>query len=254
MNPILISSPTRRSGTTLIQRLLTSAPNTIIYGETCANDIMMLTNLYTSKVSYLESSKNWRNKQLKSVLNGEVNQWIPDLMPDIDKYLEAVKSSFYSIFNHYESFAKEHDKTIWGTKLPEWNVYNLNLVKTFFPECKIIYVIRDLGDCLRSAKAINMVQGMEETKRFCMLWRQNFDFALQNFIGERVLHLQFNDLISKPVNTIKILEQFSGSSGTDISILKHKINTYTNDKNENGYIIPVELDKEELELVDSLKV
>jgi len=254
MKPILISSPTRRSGTTLIQRLLTSAPNTIIYGETCANDIMMLTNLYSYKASYFESSKKWRNDQLKSVLKGEVNQWIPDLMPDVDNYLEALKTSFYSTFQYFEDFAKEHDKTIWGTKLPEWNINNLQLVRTFFPGCKIIYIIRDLGDCLRSAKAVQMVQGIEESKRFCMLWRQNVDFALQNLTGAEVLHLNYKDLIYSPVDTIKNIEEFSGSVGIDASILEFKINTYSDDENEKGYIVPTQLNEEEVELVDSLKV
>jgi hypothetical protein len=236
-----------------MQRLLSSAPNALIYGESCANDIIMFTNLYLSKEMYFNSSKNWRNDQLAKVLDGQVNDWFPDLMPDIDGYLTSVKSSFFALFQHYEDFAKNNGYPIWGTKLPEWNVYNLAQVHSFIPDCKIIYLVRDIADCLRSAKAIDMVQGMEEAQQYCQLWKQNKDYALQNLTGSRVFHLNYEELITAPKDVLKKLEAFTGASDIDPSVLEYKINTYADGEAgaENGYLPPAELNEQELALISS---
>lgn len=39
LQPLLIASPVRRSGITLLQRLLCPAPNSFVFGEGCANGL-----------------------------------------------------------------------------------------------------------------------------------------------------------------------------------------------------------------------
>ena len=252
MNPILISSPVRRSGTTLVQRLLTSARNTLIYGESCANDLVMFSNLIQYKEMYFNASKTWRNDQLRRVLDGQLNHWIPDLMPDIDEYLNAFKSSVLDLFKFYRDAANDSGNTIWGTKLPQWDVNNLNFIRQLLPESKIIYIIRDIHDCLRSAKAIHMIQGEEGTLQFCQIWKHNKEYALQHFNGDNILHLTYEELINDPEQACNQIERFTGANGIDVSILSHKVNTYADDSNQDGYVQPVELSDADLELIQRL--
>ena len=49
LDPLVITSPVIRSGTTLLQRLLCSSPSALIYGELCAQDLEFFLNLYTFK-------------------------------------------------------------------------------------------------------------------------------------------------------------------------------------------------------------
>ncbi len=252
MNPILISSPVRRSGTTLLQRLLCSSSNALIFGESCANDFNLLTNLLVSKQMVLGQNKEWRNTQLASVLNKETNDWIPDLMPDIDNYLEAVKKASFSILGHYKEFAKENQCSVWGAKLPEWNIFSLVQTHDFFPESKVIYLVRNLPDCLRSAKSIGMVHRLEDMQYFCNTWKQNKEFASQRLKGERVLHINYEDLISNPKEIIEKIALFTGAKGIDLSVIESKINTYIDLGRplELGYLKPASLTDEELNLVN----
>lgn len=253
MHPILISSPVPRSGTTLLQRLLCSSPNTLIYGEGCANDINMFSTIISQKQTFLNTNKEWRNQQLANVLAGQTNSWIPDLMPDIDDYLEAIKIAGLSFIQCYQDAAKKSGRPIWGTKLPDWNIHSLVQVHKFLPKSKIIYLVRNLEDCLRSAKANQLVQGFEEVQRFCHIWKQNKDYALQNLKGARVFHLSYEDLVSNSTEVIQKIALFTHSDGIDASVLAHKVNAYKDYGRDlpNGYLKPAELEKNELELVNS---
>ncbi|MFK7905664.1 MAG: sulfotransferase [Chitinophagales bacterium] len=252
MNPILISSPVPRSGTTLVQRLLCSAPNTLIYGEDCANDINMFLNIIFHKQIFLNANKEWRNKQLASVLAGEANSWIPNLMPDVDDYFEAIKSSGLSLVKYYQDAATKNGRPIWGAKLPQWNIHSLVQIHKFLPESKVIYLVRNLADSLRSAKANQLVQGFEEAQRFCQTWKQNKDYASQNLTGERAFHLNYEDLVANPTEMIQKIELFTHSEGIDASVLEYKINTYVNNS-PIGYLKPAELEDKELELINYFK-
>lgn len=251
MNPILIASPVRRCGTTLLQRLLCSSSNCLIYGESCANDIIMTTNMMVTKEMQFASSQNWRNQQLEQVLHGEVNHWIPDLMPEMSGYLDNFRSSMNSIITHYPDFAALHGRSFWGAKLPEWNVHHLVQLNQKFPGIKIIYLNRQLAACLRSAKAMGMVQNQEDARFFCQLWKHNSEFVQHNLKGENILHLQYENLVNDPEECVNQIAKFTGAKDMKVSIFEHKVNDYSDPERdeEMNYIQPEKLEDEDWELV-----
>lgn len=254
LTPIIITSPVRRSGTTLLQRLLSSASNTLIYGENSANDINFFSNLIASKEMLFRQTKDWRNEQLSDVLKGNVNQWIPDLMPEIDGYLAAYRESALTMLAHYAQFAAEQGKPVWGVKLPEWNPQQLLQVKQLLPDAKIIYLHRNLKDCLRSAKSIQMVQNLNEVKQFCHTWQQYSKFAKQYLNSDNVLHLQYEELIANPKTGINTLADFSGARDIVSQVMEVKVNTFASDHKldsnaSTSYLKPQDLSKEEQALV-----
>lgn len=250
--PILIASPVRRSGTTLLQRLLCSASNALIFGETCANELFMGSNLLLNKQLLLQASKAAHNRQLKAVLEGDVNDWIPDLMPEIDGYLQVHRNAFFSIINHFEEFAKSHRRPIWGVKLPEWNPANLVQLHKMLPASKIIYLHRNLEDCVRSARSMDMVINEQEIYQFCQVWKQHGEFAKQHLKGDGCLHLDYENLVDFPDKTIAEIEQFTGAENIDRSVIQAKINTYVDDPKlaiKEDYLQPSTLATAELELI-----
>lgn len=252
LRPILISSPVRRSGTTLLQRLLCSASNTLIYGETCANELFMGSNLLLNKQLLLQASKAAHNRQLKAVLDGDVNDWIPDLMPEIDGYLQVHQNAFFSIVNYFEDFAKSQGRPIWGVKLPEWNPANLVQLHKMLPKSKIIYLHRNLEDCVRSARSMDMVINEQEIYQFCQVWKQAGDFAKQQLKGDGCLHLNYEDLVEFPAKTIAEIEGFTEAENIDRSVMQEKINTYSDDPKlaiNEDYLKPSSLTDAELELI-----
>ncbi len=250
--PICIAAPVRRSGTTLLQRLLCSATNALIYGETCANDFQSMAGMYANKEPFMNHAKDWRNDQLKKVLNGEVNDWIPDLMPDIDYYLKSYKNIIQVLIDTYGGFAKEQGKEVWGMKFPEWNPASLKYLQELLPGTKIIYLHRNLSDCVRSAKRIEMLINESEINQFCHIWRQYTDYAREQITGENVLHVEYEKLIANPEEWIKAIEDFTGAKNIQASVLAVKVNTYSNDqrlKSNESYLQPAELTESEQELV-----
>jgi len=251
-HPICIASPLRRSGTTLIQRLLCSSPNALIYGESCANDFNLLANLYSNKEMLFLQNKEARNHQLKEVLNGNVNDWIPDLMPEIDGYIDAYKNIVFSLAKYYSDYAQSQGREVWGMKMPEWMPNGLILLQKILPETKIIYLRRDLKDCVKSAKKMDMIRDSHEIQQFCHTWKQFSSFAKLHLKGDKVLNVSYEDLIGSPEQVISDIEAFTGVSGIDRKVMDVKVNTYNNDpklEEMHKYLEPAILTEEELAIV-----
>jgi len=251
-HPICITSPLRRSGTTLLQRLLCSSPDALIYGESCANDFNLLANLFSNKEMLFLQNKEARNHQLQEVLNGNVNDWIPDLMPEIDGYIDAYKNMINTLAKHYNDYAQGQGRKFWGMKMPEWMPTGLILLQKILPETKIIYLRRDLEDCVKSAKKMDMIREPQEIQQFCHTWKQFTSFADLHLKGDQVLHVNYEDLIHTPDQIISTIETFTGVQGIDRKVMEVKVNTYNNDpklEEMHSYLEPAVLTAEELAIV-----
>ena len=253
--PILIASPVRRSGTTLIQRLLCSSENTLIYGESCAGELQILLNVLTSRHLYFQSSQKMRDEILQEVLEGQVNEWIPDLMPNLEEYLKILPQRYLSIFQYYQEFAERHQRSIWGMKMAEWNATQIRQAMQTFPQSKLIYIIRDLEGCVRSAKRINVLQGVAEIQQFAQIWQQNIQIVQTQLPTERILFIDYQAFIKDPLPIIQQMEAFTGARKIDTSVMGHRINTYKQThfqgQPEDGYLQPSDLSPEELDFIHS---
>src|SRR5918912_1173657 len=90
LRPIVVSSPTLRSGTTLLQRLLCSSPDCLIYGENVAQDLEMLLMLHHNRRVMYGHNRDRFTSTRELVASGETNNWILDMMPDLSGYLRAM--------------------------------------------------------------------------------------------------------------------------------------------------------------------
>ena len=68
--------------------LLCSSSNALIYGEEIAKDLEMQLQIFASRKMIYYHSRARFTGSMDSVLHGDSNDWIADLMPDIDGYLE----------------------------------------------------------------------------------------------------------------------------------------------------------------------
>lgn len=252
LHPILISSPVRRSGTTLLQRLLCSAPNTLIYGENCANEFQIFGNLYLSKQLFFQINNEARDRMLQRVLDGEVNDWIADLMPQIDGYKAALLKASFSLFEYYQQFAESNGRPIWGMKMAEWHPASLQQAQNMFPDSRFVYIHRNLQECLRSAKRVNMVRSLGEVQQFCQIYQQNLNFVKMQYQHPKLM-IDYARLLAEPKEVIAELEAFTGAKGIQTSVLDQRINTFKSDVQRdpsgNGYLEPIELTEEELQIV-----
>lgn len=250
LDPIIVTAPTIRSGTTLLQRLLCSSSNTLIYGEECGKDLELFLGLYESKAMLYAYSRQRASTTLKKVLDGDVNDWILALMPDVDGYVEAVGHGCLSGLAYCRDYAAEVGRPLWGIKYPGWPPQFLRLLRRIMPQSRFIIIYRDVADCLRSAKARRSINSEQEARQFCKLWADNLTFMLGLKNDPSSLLLNYADLVNEPAETIETLTRFAGIEGMRLDTLSHKINTRVEDEslrtNQPGYIKPAELTETEM--------
>lgn len=225
--PILITSPTIRCGTTLLQRLLCSSSNALIYGEEIGKDLELQLQIFASRKMVYTHSRQRFATSLDRVMQGDANDWIPDLMPDIDGYLEALRQGSFAGLLYCQQYAKEHDRELWGFKYPGWQPHLICMLFDAIPGTSAIYIFRNLGDCVRSAKAWGELHSEAETQQFCAQWASHMTFMQQWQQARPVLMLQYEDLISEPEQTIERLRDFLPFEGIESEVLLHKINNMT---------------------------
>ena len=253
LSPIVISSPTTRSGTTLLQRLLCSSDNAIVYGEVCSSDLDLYLNFFINRAMMYQFNRAKLDSSLAAFKQGEVNDWILDLMPDLDGYLAALGNACFAGIDYCRQAALEMNRPVWGFKYPGWTPVVLNALRQMMPGFKLLYIHRDLLDCVKSEKARGNLSSLEEFKGYCVSWTQNLEFVLGLKDQQNVLLVNYADLVGKPEQTIQSISGFSGATNIQPSVLNVKVNTFKDaNSSHTGYVAPAELSAEELNVVESL--
>lgn len=249
VKPILLTSPTIRCGTTLLQRLLCSSSNAVIYGEEIGKDLELQLQIFTSRKMIYTHSRHRFSSSLERVMQGDTKDWIPDLMPDIDGYLEALHQASFAPLSYCQKHAKQHGRELWGFKYPGWQPHLIRMLFDAMPGTSAIYIYRHLADCVRSAKAWGELQNETETQQFCAHWADHMAFMQQWQDSRPVLMLRYEDLIKNPGHAIERLCNFLPFMEIKREVLQHKINNMTEGfdtrHDHNEYIEPAGLTERE---------
>lgn len=254
LNPLIITSAVPRSGTTLLQRLLCSSNQALIYGEKCAHDLEFFLNIYAYKMQEYQFQREMSQRDLEKVLHGEVNDWILNLTPDIDGYLSAMQTAAFAGIEFCQKYAQSVGRQTWGFKYPGWTPNFVQLLMEYLPQARIIFLYRDLNACLKSAKAQYLVTNDQEVREFCQKWLIGLNFLRNQTSQSAILGVNFEALIDKPGDTLKTIAEFSDVHDMDTAVLSHKINIWPgqnySSQTKDGYIEPVELNQMELSIVN----
>jgi hypothetical protein len=250
LGPLIITSPALRSGTTLLQRLLCSADNALIYGETCALDLEFFAKVYASKASMYQANRARFAHTLAQVESGDTRNWILDLMPNLDGYREALGRACAAGLAYCRDEAVRNGRSVWGIKCPAWPPAVLQLLRALMPRSRFLYVHRDVVDCLKSARAQQMVHSEQDVAAFCQAWTENLTYVLGLDQDSHVLLLGYAELVANPAASLERIAAFSGAHGMDAHVLDHKINTWTTEN--KSYVPPVELTDRERQIAAQL--
>jgi hypothetical protein len=248
-DPLLVTSPVVRSGTTLLQRLLCSSPRALIYGETCGRDLELFLNLYASRALLYTHNRGQLGRSLQRVLAGDVNAWILDLMPEVDAYLRALCQSCLGWLGSCRDCAARTGRPIWGMKVAGWTPSVLGLIRHCLPQSRLLYIHRDILDCLRSAKARQLVRSPGDVQDFCRSWMENLSYVLNLGEGPALLIVKYADLVAEPVRVLERVAAFTGVGDMDLAVLGQRINTQADAGGLGGYYVqPADLTEEERQL------
>ncbi|MGB8648894.1 MAG: sulfotransferase [Anaerolineae bacterium] len=253
LDPLIVTAPVIRSGTTLLQRLLCSSRTTLIYGELAAQDLEFFLNLYMVRVQEYSYNRRVHTRNLEQALTGNVNDWIPDLMPDIDEYLAALGRAAFAGVAYCRDCALRLGRPVWGFKYPGWKPPFIRLVRTLMPRARFIAITRELGACVRSAKAQRPFDSLFEAQDFCRAWAEGMDYWRGAGGDPAALVLSYEELTAAPAATLHRLAAFAGVDDIKPEVLGRKINAWTGGgpaQAHNGYAPPAELTGAEQQLVD----
>jgi hypothetical protein len=224
LDPVLLTSPAVRSGTTLLQRLLCSAGNALVYGEEVGKDLDLQLQVLAAREHVYRHHRQAFADRLAGVLAGDRDQWLVDLMPDIDGYLGALRQGALAGLSNCRDHAASVGRTVWGFKYPGWPPHLLQLLGQALPRTRTVYVVRDLGDTLRSAKTWLGLSSEAASEAFCAEWLAHVGFMRQWSSEHPVLWVRHEALLAAPEATAAELRAFLPLGALDTGVLARRIN------------------------------
>lgn len=252
--PILLTSPATRSGTTLLQRLLCSAANALIYGEEVGKDLDVPLQVLASRELVYRHGRDRFQAPLERLLAGDGDGWMVDLLPPLDGYLEALRAGVLAGLVHCGGHARAIGRPVWGFKYPGWSPPLLQMLQARVPSLRVVYVVRGLADTLRSAKAWHEFGDERESEAFCAQWLAHRRFMRDWAQAHPVLELRLEALLAAPADGLGALAEFTGARGMDAGVLARRINAGAGDafhapRDASGNLAPAALTPAETTLV-----
>ena len=220
--PVIVVSPAVRSGTTLVQRLLCSAPNALIYGDTVGQEMEFFAKYAAVKEQMLRFQEASSAPVRAAVLAGDTDDFITPLAPGLPRYMSGLRDAAMAWLRSCEDDAAAAGRTVWGWKLAGADAMALPVLAAWLPEARWIWVERDLADCFRSAKAVNMVCGAEEAGNFAA--SAAAARAAFGNVKAGVLVLDYAARTADPAGTVRRLEDHTGAAGIKEKVFGVRVN------------------------------
>lgn len=224
--PIFIFSAGWRSGSTLVQRLLCSDPNVLVWGEPYdkSNLIQCLAE------SILPITKNWppHNFFISNVKKEDLSYlWIANLYPNLNDYLNSHRQF---ILNLFANTAKAEGFSRWGIKEVRYGLSEALYLKILFPQGKFIFLHRELLPAYKSYSSFS------KHKLWYSKWPTGAAFSPYTFAKHRAklvsehgkalriiggIDIKYEDIISDNFD-LKALEKYCELE-IDKNIIKKKV-------------------------------
>ncbi len=184
-----------RSGTTLVRVILDSHPSICCGPET----------------HILKHMKNLREK---------IDEHWKMLKPyGIDeKAIDSKVGEILTVFT--DNYIKIKNKKRWAEKTPE-NIFYVDSINRFFPDCQFINVIRDGRDVVSSFKRR---WGRKAVLSAIKYWNQSIDLSYKyakQFPRERYLEIRYEDLVTKTEEVTRKIMDFLNEEWLPV-LLQHQ--------------------------------
>jgi hypothetical protein len=256
LDPLIVTSAVQRSGTTLLQRVLCSSPETLIYGERAAQDLEFFIKMHAYKVQEYGMLRQSAQQEMNQVLSGDVNHWIFDLTPDVDGYLQAMREATFAGATYCRDFARTKGRPVWGFKYPAWSPDFLKSLHKVMPKSRVLFIVRDLMPALKSAKAQHMVSSEQQLREFCQSWSNGLAYCQELEGDSSALVVRYEEILEDPEWMLDTIGEFSGARQIKRSVLERKVNTWMGQgfasQLSDGYIPPAPLTEMELKIVEEV--
>jgi Sulfotransferase family len=228
--PILVLASGQRCGSTLIQRLLTSHPDILVWGE---HGGQIRDVLEASR-----SMKLWDEGVQGPVLRKEFDEddahqgWIANLLAGPEAFADAARAYLETVFAQP---AAARGRNRWGFKEVRFGLDEANLVRDLYPGTKVVHVTRDPRKVLISLDAWERGKGFWQrafTEESVRRWRDvNDSFLVERAGSEWVSSWRFEDVVADPGAFTDAIVRFLGIDRSDLdeSVFHRPLHGYPKD-------------------------
>lgn len=199
--PIVVLAAGWRSGSTLVQRVLMSADEVMIWGEPFARS-----GLVARLLDQLRSfTPEWpAPSYLFENFSGRLSdQWIANIYPDVRNLIDAQRAFLLQLLAQP---ARDLGRQRWGFKEVRLDGSHARYLKMLFPNAKIVFLVRSPYDCYASFRHYiksDFIDWPEQpvltAAQFGRMWRDqvaSFQEACSTVDG---LLLRYEDFLADPM-------------------------------------------------------
>ncbi len=246
MTPVFVTAPTARNGITLVQRLLNSSRQIIVYGENL-NFIAALPRLVHSSVQVHNERRDEFAAARRQFLEQAADGWTSNLWPDPQPLMLAAFEAFYRAAVVYQQCSQQYGFMRWGIKNPVSEAAMIERLRVLMPRARFVFIHRHPVEVIKSARSRRFITSDEQLDDYARQWRDVTLGVLQQ-ASPHVWRLKYEDLLADPDRAIDHLQQFAGVTNIDRSVMGRKFNTFAADAagaDRSGYIPPDALTDDE---------
>lgn len=190
--PVFVFAVCWRTGSTLLQRVLNTSDDLMIWGEPGYLDLMKRIHVMLTRQ---KDSQKWMWESIQK--NGISNAWIPNLMPPEETTLDACRTFFNILYSASASDLKPQARH-WGFKeVRKDAVQNAHFLHQLFPDARFIFHFREPVSCFESIVASPFCKHFADPMEPMKIYRQNLRDVLQlqeNPPGYSYMILRHEDL------------------------------------------------------------
>ena len=235
-----------RCGSGLLQRLITSSREVVVYGED-----RLLTEWLPSVYWFHDKEREAIKASTDELTSGK-QSWFPNARPDSTDYQDTVLVNFFNLVSTYEKASRESGFSRWGAKLPKFLISNVEILAHLLPQSRHICLYRDISDVVKSQKSRGLVNNIHEVQKLCSNWATRLAQLLQHAPDLDYLRpVKFEKLLAdKKEGTGRICDHLD-LSDVDMEVFEHKSNTWS-DEEESQYVDPDTLSDREKQLIEQI--
>jgi hypothetical protein len=221
--PIFIVAPTRRCGTTLLQRALNSTGTVLLYGENF-NFIENYPAIVAGVFTHYERKKS-RTLEVREQVLGGGDIDASAMFPDYATYGRLMREHFYHMVRYYDEQTRGCGRQVWGLKHQIRRLDGFGAFLRLLPGGRYVFVYRNVFDVARSDKA-RFPSDYGAPQQFAVLgrsWTTHSEF-MRGIATPNVLHLEYDDLTQRPQEVIARVEAHCHVSGIDPGVFRRRLN------------------------------
>jgi len=197
----------QRSGTTMLRLMLNNHPNLAIPHESA-----FITIYFRRLGEYgdLACSANAR-RLLADIARHPLVQrgkLIADQEAVLARPIRDYRSFVDAIFGCY---AETEGKHRWGDKTPFYTA-DIDIIRTIFPDAKIVHLVRDGRDVVLSQKSIEWMSGNLPKLVLDWQWKTTIAHKVGAMLGHDFLEIRYEDLVCGPEEVLRRICSFLGEA------------------------------------------